>query len=64
MPGTMTHQQFINRVISNKKYIYRASNEYYKLEKIECYCGSKTTNMNKHLNSLIHLNNIIKQKLI
>jgi hypothetical protein len=63
MTGTMNHQQYINRVISNKKYIYNGPNEYYKLKKIECYCGSNTTNMNKHLNSLIHLNNIIRQKI-
>jgi hypothetical protein len=56
----MNHQQFINRVTNTKKYIYKGTNEYYKLIKIECYCGSKTTNMNKHIKSMIHINNIIK----
>jgi hypothetical protein len=59
----MNHQQFINRVISNKKYVYENTNEYYKLKKIECHCGSKTTNMNKHIKSMIHISNIIKNDI-
>lgn len=63
MTGTMNHKQFISRVISNKKYVYECTIEYHKLKKTICICGSNTTNMNKHINSVIHLNNIIKNDI-
>ena len=61
MTGTMNHKQFISRPIRDKKYVYD-KNVISQLQ-TRCICGSNTINMNKHIQSIIHINNIIKNDI-
>ncbi len=70
MPGTMTNKQFVNKppVKTAKDYYYlpeyvekRQSKAYKHIATYTCECGVKTISIKNHLQSIRHVNGMMKR---